>query len=234
MEYDHSMEAAPYVSPGWYSSPENKALIRYWDGEMWTSSTRPAGNSVNAIAEFGSPDHAVQHSDAVASQLREGEVIRLGYRSTSANTGRKSFVAATDERVFVVYCNYFRRSLIKRVESMEYAKIETVGTTDYSIVVTSGDQSMNVPSIGASGQNMVGWIRMQMDSYDGAVDIRALPGPSQPDAELAEANSPTESAAEPVPPLRAAQEIRELGKLYKDGLLTEEEFAELKQRLLGT
>lgn len=73
---------------GWYPSPENSLLVRFWDGEIWTDRTRPAPSASSGAEALAGPDHFVQHSPVVAAELRDGETIRLSYRSLNANTGR--------------------------------------------------------------------------------------------------------------------------------------------------
>jgi len=105
---------------------------------MWIDSTRPASISTTATAAFGGPDHYVQHPAVVLAELRGGEVIRLGHNATNTNTGRRQFVVATDQRVFALSCNYFRRTKTESVESINYDENETPRS---AAVAGSGAQS---------------------------------------------------------------------------------------------
>jgi len=202
------------------------------------------------MAALGGPDHFVQHSPLVAAELRDGEIIRLGYKATNTNTTRKQFVVATDQRVFVLICKYFRRSEVKTVDSMDYVEIDTVGTVSSSGVtagvVTSGNRSLRIPYHGGGAESVVAWIRLQIDNYDDVVDVRSLPRPSTSAIASIHHGSPAVEPAsnaaderneltseEPMPQLGVADEIRKLGELLNEGLLTEEEFTLQKQRLLG-
>ncbi|MFY2786609.1 MULTISPECIES: DUF4429 domain-containing protein [Nocardiaceae] len=33
----------PHVPAGWYPNPDRNGSLRYWDGQMWTTHTAPAG-----------------------------------------------------------------------------------------------------------------------------------------------------------------------------------------------
>lgn len=225
-----------YASPGWYPSPDNKALVRYWDGEMWTNSTRPADSSASTTGAIGWLDHFVQHSEVVAAELRDGEVIQLGYKATNTNTGRKQFVVVTDQRVFKLVCKYFRRSEIKSVESIAIDEIDTVGTAQTSGmtqgVITSGNRTMVIPYYGGRAADVVAWLRLQIDGDDDAVDVRTLPAPTGTVAGSSDGR-PQSVGARPSAQLGVADEIRKLGELLNEGMLTEAEFAAQKQRLLG-
>ena len=36
-----STAAAAPPQPDWYPDPENPAMLRWWDGQIWTNHTRP-------------------------------------------------------------------------------------------------------------------------------------------------------------------------------------------------
>lgn len=116
---------------------------------------------------------------------------------------------------------------------MNFDEIDTVGTVAYGGVVTSGNRTMKFASHGGSAADVVAWIRLQIDSNDNAVNIRSLPRPEE-NAVGSSENARESVGGQPLPQLGVADEIRKLGDLLHDGLLTEEEFAEQKQRLLGS
>ncbi len=238
---------AEYTPPGWYPSPENPGLVRYWDGEMWTESTRPSPNTTAAAGAMGGPDHHVQHSALVAGELRDGETIRIGYRGSSPNTGRRAYVVATDQRVFVLHCKYLRRSQVKSVESMDYDEIDTVGTVVQAGmvggIITSGDRSVSIPYYGGGAEPIVQWVRLQIEDYDEIVNVRSLPSPHRSVGNAGRASDvgtyppinaePSENSADPAAYVGVADEIRKLADLLDEGLLTADEFAIQKQRLLN-
>jgi uncharacterized protein YbjQ (UPF0145 family) len=47
---------SPDVAPGWYPDPQTQGQVRYWDGNVWTDHTQPAG------AGTGAPPVAMQQS----------------------------------------------------------------------------------------------------------------------------------------------------------------------------
>lgn len=204
---------------------------------MWTNSTRPADSSASALGAIGGPDHFVQHSELVASELRDGETIQLGYRATNTNTRRKFFVVVTDQRVLILKCKFFRESEAKSIESLDFDEIDTVGTaTRHGLiegVLTSGNRTMTIPYHGGGAADVVAWVRLQIEGQDDQINIRSLPGPTQTLASSSDL-TPQSFGEQPSAQLGVADEIRKLGDLLKDGLLTEEEFATQKQRLLGS
>lgn len=230
---------------GWYPAPDNPMMVRFWDGEVWTDRTRPAPESATGTGNnLAGPDHFVQHSALVESELGPGETIKLGYQSTNGNTGRKSFVVATEHRLFVLECKYFRRSQTKSVESVDYDKIDTVGEVKHlggpGGIVTSGERMISLPYHGGGAPAMVAWIRTQINTDDDVVDIRSLPNPRgraipAEVAESSDSDAPhnTRLGSGGGAPLGVADEIRKLDALRDEGLLTDAEFDAQKRRLLS-
>lgn len=45
-----SKDATMNSQPGWYPDPQNPTIVRYWDGQQWTSATQP--NTLAGPAQF--------------------------------------------------------------------------------------------------------------------------------------------------------------------------------------
>ena len=58
------------TQPGWYDSPNDPGLLRWWDGNQWTANTspRPAGQSVEPPGNYGAYPAQQAYSPYPAAQ----------------------------------------------------------------------------------------------------------------------------------------------------------------------
>lgn len=239
------MNEAP-SPPGWYTAPDNPVMVRFWDGEIWTDSIRPAPNSSVGAGGALLRDHHVQNAPAIDALLEDGETIEAGYRG-GTGSGRKVFAVATDRRLIVAYMSMIRTSRVKRFVALSYDEIDTIGVNHTEligteVIVTSGEHKLRV---GHSHNHpaFIAHVQSRMDDDDTEIDLSALPAPGSVGAAPMASNGAVSSSAPatgstgPSPksapsPIGVADEIRKLADLKAEGLLTAAEFEAQKQRLL--
>lgn len=167
------------TAPGWYTAPDNPVMVRFWDGEMWTESLRPAPNSGVGTGNRVIKDHYVQTSAVVQAKL-EGESIQAGFRGV-VPSGRKTFAVATETRILFLFMRFIRSSKLKRVESIRYDDITAIGMTNshtygVGVAISSADQSFELFGSPAL-EGFVSYVETRLLGEDDQVDVRALPAP---------------------------------------------------------
>lgn len=225
--------------PGWYTAPDNPVMVRYWDGEIWTESIRPAPNSAVGANGVLLKDHHVQTADAIDALLDPGETIEAGFRGKFAS-GRQVYAVATERRILFVWMRMVRNSRIKKVEEMSYDEIDTVGLDKNdlvgSLVVLTADKRTMSVGHSPNVESFAAYVQSRLHGHGTDIDLSSLPSPAAEGQ--AEAPVPLASTPAPTPtaaPARigVADEIRKLAELQAEGLLTQAEFEGQKRRLLG-
>jgi len=231
------------TAPGWYPAPDQEGLVRYWDGEMWTQSARPAPNQRGAAASSTIvPPLSLQRSSVVQARLRPGERLEAGFECRDA-LWTTSYALATSERlIFVLPQGKLRRG--ERVIEFGYDEVKIIGLRwNGNVELETADESIQLsPEMNTTSPvEFVAYVRSRMPIAD--VDLETLPAPGgtgaggqtnsvaplpQTAAAMSHAHGPERSAMTGL-----AAEIAQVAALHRDGILTDAEFAAAKQRLIS-
>lgn len=226
------------IPAGWYLSPEDPALVRFWDGELWTERVR-TGPSHPKIP-LTSPDGHIGSSEIVLAELEENEEIKAGFRGRGIGRPRRRWVAATNERLIVI-----RRKGLRGWENkvINYDDVKAVGLIDACcgyVQTEDGKTSFTVQrsSTNEALADVLAYVRFRRDFDDfEEVDLLSLPKPghglhgSLLGARRTGLPAPTQTQAIDVDSL--VEQIRKLDALRTDGLLTDDEFNTQKRKLLA-
>lgn len=204
---------------GWYPAPDASDLLRYWDGEMWTEQARPDpdGRGGPATGYAGHPSVYVQRSEIVQNTLQEGETLHTGFHGTGL--GPRKMMAATSSRVLFFDPEGVRRRY--EVQECAYDEIESIRYSDYTGVnLHVRGSRWRIGSSSEAGQEFIAYVRSR------------LPQSAPPAlSELRPPQSGTPDGDEPERDL--IEQLKELGELHTQGLLTADEFSAAKAKLLG-
>lgn len=206
------------TNAGWFPAPDDRSLLRYWDGEVWTDQTRRAPGAGGVV---GVPGKHVVKSEEVRRELADGEHIAAGFR---ASTGmRTAWVVATEQRVFCVKRKGFKGTV---TTTFDYETIIVgLGGNGVSIVGPEGEFTL-WGSVKHAMHNFVAYVESHQPRSVGG-DFRGLPRPDS--ASQVVAPMPDGGT---VAVLGTADELRKLADLRSEGVLTGDEFETLKARLI--
>lgn len=221
------------VPPGWYRSPEDPALLRFWDGELWTDRIRTAPSAPQVpITE---PDGYVGSAEIVASQLIDDETIEAGFRGRSTWGVGRRWVAATNERLIIVKRKGFRGW---ETQTYDYGDIRSVGVIDgcCGFVETADGKTKFTVQGTSSNESLADLLeyvryRRKVDDVE-TIDVRSLPRPQHHLHSSKRSTFPAPSQTPAIDVDSLVERIRKLDSLRSDGLLTDTEFEEQKRKLL--
>lgn len=223
------------VVAGWYPAPDNASLVRYWDGEMWTDSARPAPGerprqSHSTVARLTSGGTTrVQDSKLVQQALQPGERIEEGFTAITMAGFKNKIAVATDQRLLLLLPKGLFTSAFKTV-SLDYDEITKLAlSANGDVVRVEGRGGVEDFRFTAAPptyfiQGFVDYVRSRMFDPGDPPDLATLPRPTPIDEAT---DQPT---ADPLPDL--AGQLAQLGDLRRDGVLTDEEFTAAKRRLI--
>ena len=222
------------TAAGWYPAPDQEGLVRYWDGEMWTQSARPAPDQrgTGAAASTIVPPLSLQRSPVVQTLLRPGERLEAGFECRDA-LWTTSYALATSERlIFVLPESKLRRG--ERTVEIGYDEVRIIGSKwNGNIELETMDESIYLsPEMNTTAPaQFVAYVRSRMPIAE--VDLETLPSPAGAAASAATERPAASTAAMSAPMNGLAAEIAQLAELHRQGILTDSEFAAAKQRLIS-
>jgi len=219
---------------GWYPSPEDPALLRFWDGELWTERVRVG--STRPQVPLTAPDEHIGGAEIITTQLGEGEEIKAGFRGRSRMGVGRRWVAATNERLIIVKRKGLRGW---QTETFDYGDVESVGIIDAccAYIKTGGDKigfTVQGTSSNESLADVVSYVRFRrkFDDFE-TIDVRSLPRPGHGVHGARHSTFPAPTQVAPLDVDSLIEQIRKLDALRNDGLLTDAEFEAQKRKLLG-
>lgn len=228
---DIQQEATP---AGWYPSPEDEAIFRFWDGELWTERVRVKPSQ--ASAPITAPDSHVGSAELVLAELDEGERIKAGFRGRGRGFYRRRWVAATDERLIIIKRKGLRGW---ETEVIDYADVTAVGVIDACCGYVTTDEGRTTFTVQGTSSNesladLLAYVRFrrEFDDFE-TIDVRSLPKPGHGLHGARRNSFPAPAHVEPLDVDRLVEQIRKLDELRVDGLLTDDEFTAQKRKLLG-
>lgn len=207
---------------GWYDNPEGDGL-RYWDGEQWTDRYRDEEwNPQRRIKELADalPTKLGLRKElqTLPSYLNKGETVE--HLASGTYNGKSGLLVATDKRVLFLTAGITG----SQFEDIPFSKISSVqqssGLVLASITVHASGTKAEVSHLNKAQAKAL------------AEFVRSRTG-AQVQSQTTKQPQDKEGRAERPPERDLAQQIRDLGALRDEGLLTEEEFEAKKKDLLG-
>jgi hypothetical protein len=232
-----------WVPPsGWRPAPDWPPAPNGW--QLWVedeTETEPAQavpktavNTLSARSKLGTKANAAL--DANLDVGESVEVIILG--------SAKQAIVGSNRRAFVHKQGYLAGAAFgAELTSWDYRNIVGIqihtGMMSGAVIIQAPGQSGTKTSYWGSGDsdvhkapNAIPLNRPFQDAQAGVAKLRQLISAIQhPDA-TAQASSPFTSER-PLPSSFVAEELGKLAKLHREGVLNDDEFAELKRRLLA-
>ncbi len=207
------------IPAGWYRSPNEHNVLRYWDGELWT-------DQVRSTAPAPGPTPQVEEAEVVRDALAPGEVIEAGFNT---RVFRATFYIATNKRLFVVEPRGTRGH---EVFTHPYPSIERISCDEGSFEIHVGGRKIDDTSVHESTvHQFVDYVRGRI-SQSADTNLSTLPPPSPVHSPI-DAQHPADGPRSHEPTLGSlADELIKVAELHRNGALTDDEFAAAKAKLL--
>jgi len=238
------MSTSTVAPAGWYPNPQSSGKWLYWNGFRWAAApgAAPMDDSIDPPPEGAVPawgaDAEIMESrsdikDAVGrmgrtmgihrelrtleSRLEPGEIVMDIARVKRGGHG--CMLAITDHRLLFVREGMIRETVEEiQTKSITSFRVRRRLMNGYLDVTVAGNEEVWDMTSASHAQRVGDTLRHAMESA------------SQPPVQAA----PSSPLSDSVPPqVDVATKIRELAALRDDGLLTPEEFAQQKAKILN-
>jgi hypothetical protein len=220
----------PITAPGWYD--DGQGATRWWDGQQWTEHTQPAAEEVKAPSRAGV---IAQRVITTTAPVEEGVLWSATGKPLKGFGGGR--YRLTDEYLF-----FESGTLSLRAEQIRTHEIHDVDASQTMTQKARGVGNITLMAHRASGHERVylvdiaefreGVARINQTAHDARERLRLREQTQLVNYSGTPVHAAPAIAATPTQPDMNG-ELAKLAAFHQQGILTDEEFAAGKRKLLG-
>lgn len=226
------------TSAGWHPDNTDPSRERFWDGSQWTDQTRPKEGAAPAASDgkLSLRDRAMQAKDAAlaakqkieekqqqvtAERTAQAAAAGVLFQGTSHDSGKNATVTLYTDRIERVKAKSMG-SLSRASQDVEMTPMRSVS----SVQAKKDGMAYTKVTVYASGNNIeFRFSHAEAARFRDLISQAILRGP-----EPVQAAAPAPAAA---PQVDVVEQLTKLAALRDQGILSDEEFAAQKAKLLS-